>query len=67
MNKYYIIHKNSKEEIYDFPAYGKHFNSQYGYLILTIDLRVIFVSSNHIDGVQFEDVTNDYHIMEIIN
>lgn len=60
----YIIHKNSREEIKDFPTYGKYYNSRYGYLVLTIDLKVIFFYCDYnTNELYYEDVTEDYNIM----
>jgi len=70
MNNPYIRHKNSREEIGDFPAYGKHYNSIYGYLVLTIDKRVIFFYYDYSklsdsNELYYEDVTDDYEIIVI--
>ncbi len=57
-------HKNSLETIFRFPHYIKY-GGLYGHLVLTYDLKVIFISVNWNDEeVDIYDVTYDFDILQ---
>lgn len=59
-----ITHKLSNESfnINDLPCYSKHYNSMYGYLVLTNDKRILVFLSSFNESVYYEDVTEEYDI-----
>lgn len=60
----FIIHKNSREIIKEFPSYTKT-GMGYGDIVLTWDRRVLFMyQDTNSDGVMWEDVTVEYEIHE---
>jgi hypothetical protein len=58
-----IVHKNSEEEITEFPSYGKYYGI-YGFIIVTFDMQVVFFfeDNSECSNVNYEYVTENYNI-----
>ena len=57
----YIVHNNSKEEFsVSIPHPYKH-NSQYGYLVLLYNNKVIFFTKDE-DSTHYEDVSKEFTV-----
>jgi hypothetical protein len=58
-----VKHKNSGEIIdLSAPNYGKHFNSIYGYLVLSCEKIYFFYTVD--DEICKEDVTEEYRVLK---
>jgi hypothetical protein len=61
-----IVQHKCSEEIFDLsePNYGKHWNSIYGQLIMTIKKEILFFYQvDDATGTEFEDLTGEFNIL----